>query len=148
MCSNTGQEAGQAGGGVAANASLVSLTDGWTWHCVGCNADEQLGKSISHFLNNSQGVPVWNNEFEYLDSKTSPWRTLNTAQSIMNWFAFGNSPTWFWLHALKPTINAESPGYGLGFWRPYADTNFSHFPDVPAGHWTYNPDNWNGACVR
>ena len=91
---------------------------------------------------------MWNNEFEYLDSKTSPERTINTAQSIMNWFAFGQSPTWYWLHALKPTSNEESPGYGLGFWRPYADSNFSHFPDLPAGHWTYNPDNWNGARTR
>ena len=91
-----------------------------------------------------QGVPVWNNECEYLDSHTSPYRTINTAQSIMNWFAFGESPTWYWLHALKPTTNEESPGYGLGFWRPYNDTNFSHFPDLPAGHWTYNDDNWNG----
>ena len=93
-------------------------------------------------------MPVWNNEFEYLDSTTSPTRTINTAQSIMNWFAFAASPTWYWLHALKPTTNEESPGYGLGFWRPYSDTNFSHFPDVAAGHWTYNPDNWNGECAE
>jgi hypothetical protein len=63
VCSNTGQGSG-AGAGVAANASLVALTDGWTWHCVGCSSDEQLGSNVDRFLNNSQGVPVWNNEFE------------------------------------------------------------------------------------
>ena len=54
VCSNTGQESGAAGGGVAANASLVALTDGWTWHCVGCDSDSQLGPAIDHYLNNSQ----------------------------------------------------------------------------------------------
>lgn len=150
VCSNTGQGSNgggsNSGEGIAANKSLVALTDGWTWHCVGCDSNSQLGGAIDHFLNNSQGVPVWNNEFEYLDSYTTPERCINTAQSIMNWFAFGGSPAWYWLHALKPTENSESPGYGLGFWRPYSDTNFTHFPDVPAGHWTYNPYNWNGVA--
>ena len=54
VCSNTGQEANAAGGGVASNASLVALTDGWTWHCVGCDSDEQLGPAIDRFINNSQ----------------------------------------------------------------------------------------------
>ena len=86
---------------------------------------------------------MWNNEFEYLDNKANDNRTINTAQSIMNWLAFGNAPTWFWLHALKPTVNIEAPGYGLGYWRPFNDTNFTRFPDLLPGHWTYNSDNAN-----
>ena len=76
VCSNTGQGAG-AGAGVAANASLVALTDGWTWHCVGCDSDEQLGANVDRFIDNSQGLPVWNNEFEvrggWLDPASS-WK--------------------------------------------------------------------------
>ena len=66
----------------------------------------------------------------------------------MNWFTFAGAPTWFWLHASKPTTNAESPGYGLTFWRPYNDTAFSptHFPDLPAGHFAPNDDNLNAVA--
>ena len=66
----------------------------------------------------------------------------------MNWFSFTNAPTWFWLHASKPTTNAESDGYGLSFWRPYNDTNFSptHFPTLPAGHFTPIDDNFNAVA--
>jgi hypothetical protein len=66
----------------------------------------------------------------------------------MNWLVFENAPSWFWLHALKPTDNSESAGFGLGFWRPYNDSNFApdHFPDLPYGHWTWNPPNWNGVA--
>ena len=56
VCSNSGQAPshGGSGAGVAANATLVSLTDGWTWHCVGCDSDNQLGSAIDYYLNNSQ----------------------------------------------------------------------------------------------
>ena len=71
---------------------------------------------------------------------------VNTAQSIMNWMTFQNSPTWFWLHAaLKPTYNSEaSAGYSLGFWRPYDDDDFTKYPNIAKGHWDYNPRNFNG----
>ncbi|OGS36584.1 MAG: hypothetical protein A2293_00860 [Elusimicrobia bacterium RIFOXYB2_FULL_49_7] len=65
------------------------------------------------------------------------------AKTIMNWFVFADSPTWFWLHALKPTTNAEAAGYSLGFWRPESDTDFTHFSTIPKGHWDYNPQNFN-----
>lgn len=58
----------------------------------------------------------------------------------MNWFVFSDSPKWTWLHALKPTYNAESSGFGLGFWRPYDD---AHTTDLEKGHFRYNPQNWH-----
>ncbi len=107
---------------------------------MGAPSDEQI-REAAYFLNGTHGKPVLNNEFEYLDDKTSPNKTLNTAQSIMNWFAFENSPTWFWLHALKPSVNAEAAGYGLGIWQPPLDPN----PSVPLapGAWDYAPLNFN-----
>jgi hypothetical protein len=98
--------------------------------------------------NGTLGKPVWNNEFEYLDDVINNYTFVNTAQSIMNWFVFENSPTWYWLHALKPTTNSESVGYGLGYWRPWTDTDFNvtHFPNVEYGHWIYNDANWNSVA--
>jgi len=147
VCSNTGQGAG-AGALVAADARLSALVDAWTWHCVGCASTRQLGDAGRAYARGAQGKFVLNNEFEYLDDKTSTSRCVNTAQSIMNWFTFAGAPSWFWLHASKPTTNAESEGYGLSFWRPYNDTDFSptHFPDLPAGHFTPIDDNLNAVA--
>lgn len=61
----------------------------------------------------------------------------------MNWFTFANSPTWFWLHALKPTYNIEASGYSLGFWRPEDDHDFSKSTHIKKGHWDYNQNNFN-----
>jgi hypothetical protein len=117
----------------------LELVDAWTFHRVGANSDEQL--SPNNFLKESYARPVLNNEFEYLDENTSPERTINTAQSIMNWMAFENSPSWYWLHALKPLTNAEARGYSLGFWAP-TNTSLGNF-SIPPGSWEYNYDNYN-----
>lgn len=132
---------------IAQNDTLRAYVDGWTWHCVGCDSNSQAGGG--GYGDDAYGIPVWNNEFEYLSGISDfNYTFVNTAQSIMNWFAFVNSPTWFWLHALKPTYNSESLGYGLGFWRPWDDNNFnaSHFPDLPYGHFQYNDVNWNAVA--
>jgi hypothetical protein len=68
---------------------------------------------------------------------------INTAQSIMNWFTFVNSPSWFWLHALKPTYNSEASGFSLGFWRPHNDNDFSKNTGIKKGYWAYNQPNFN-----
>ncbi|MFD5919225.1 hypothetical protein ACFVYP_30385 [Kitasatospora sp. NPDC058201] len=139
------------GKAVAADPVALSYVDAWSFHRIGSPSNEQMPskKPLGRdYTSGALGRPVFNNEFEYLDNLTSDDRTINTAQSIMNWMTFQNSPTWFWLHALKPTTNAESPGYSLGFWRPPSDTDFSpnHFPDLPVGHWTWNPQNWNAVA--
>ncbi|WP_275295417.1 hypothetical protein [Amycolatopsis sp. La24] len=131
---------GTWGTALKGDPTALSYVDAWTYHRIGTNANEQI---TGDYTSGALGRPVFNNEFEYLSGAMSDWRCLNTAHSIMNWMTFQNSPTWFWLHALKPTTNSESENYGLGFWRPPSDTDFSHFPDLPAGHWTFNPRNWN-----
>ncbi|WP_164992452.1 hypothetical protein [Streptomyces sp. L2] len=134
---------GAIGQAITDDPQALSYVDAWTYHRIGYDSNYQM----DHDFNvGASGKTVFNNEFEYLDNQTSDWRTVNTAQSIMNWMVFQDAPTWFWLHALKPTTNAESPGYSLGFWRPPSDTDFSRFPDLPAGHWTWNPQNWNSVA--
>ncbi|MEU3918206.1 hypothetical protein [Streptomyces sp. NPDC029004] len=134
---------GKIGQALRPDATALSYVDAWTYHRVGANSNDQLH---GDFTSGAAGKPVLNNEFEYLDDRTTDWRCINTAQSIMNWMVFQDAPIWFWLHALKPTTNAESPGYSLGFWRPPHDKDFSRLPDLPAGHWTWNPQNWNAVA--
>ncbi len=90
---------------------------------MGSDSNTQIDQASR--LNSNKGrddIYVYNTEFEYLDGRTSDWRCINTAQSIMNWMTFENSPTWYWLHALKPLGNSEAEGYSLGFWRKPGDT--------------------------
>lgn len=127
---------------IRADRDTLALVDAWTHHHIGWDSNHQMSNDL---LADSEHRAVFNNEFEYLswDTDRIPWYTVNTAQSIMNWMVFQDSPTWIWLHALKPTYNSEAFGYSLGFWRPWDDDDFTHFPDVPRGHWTWNPMNWN-----
>ncbi|MFB8241733.1 hypothetical protein ACFC58_34875 [Kitasatospora purpeofusca] len=131
------KEIGQA---LSGSPEAMGLVDGWSFHRIGEDSTTQITENLT---SGAGGKPVFNNEFEYLNGAMSDWRTINTAQSIMNWMTFQNSPTWWWLHALKPTTNAESENYGLGFWRPPNDTDFSHHPNIQVGHWDFNPRNWN-----
>ncbi|MGW4895730.1 hypothetical protein ACWEQL_26245 [Kitasatospora sp. NPDC004240] len=128
------------GQALSGSPEAMALIDGWSFHRIGEDSTQQITES---FTSGAGGKPVFNNEFEYLTGAMSDWRCINTAQSIMNWMTFQNSPTWWWLHALKPTSNSESEKYGLGFWRPPSDTDFSHHPQIQVGHWDFNPRNWN-----
>jgi O-glycosyl hydrolase len=125
---------------ILADPSALALVDAWTFHRVGADSDDQIG-SQAYFLANASGKPVLSNEFEYLSGVPTAYRTINTAQSLMNWLTFENSPTWFWLHALKPIVNSEAATYGLGFWQPVI--NPSNASSLPPGHFDFNPWNWN-----
>lgn len=137
---------------ISADPDALRYVDAWTYHQIAGPIDGQYNLTLGPDSNlqmtedlnsGASGKPVFNNEFEYLDDTTSPYRTINTAQSIMNWMTFQNAPTWLWGHALKPITNAEAAGYSLGYWRPPDDEDFSSFPDLKPGHWDYNPENWN-----
>ncbi|QDU57230.1 glycoside hydrolase family 30 beta sandwich domain-containing protein [Aeoliella mucimassa] len=66
----------------------------------------------------SQPLPLYQNEYEYLDGPATRDRCHNTVQNIMNWYQLAQSPTWYWIHALKPCTNSEASGYALGYWMP------------------------------
>lgn len=123
---------------IAADKALSRYVDAWVYHRIGEDADSLIVNK-DWYLHNTGGKPVYQNEYEYLIGPTSAARCLNTVQNIMNWFTFINSPTWYWIHALKPTYNTEASGYALGFWRPYDDEKTTR---VEKGHWYYNNHNW------
>lgn len=107
--------------------------DAWVWHQIGVNSNRFI-EQRDRYWKDTYGLPVFQNEYEYLTGGTSPQRCLNTVQNIMNWFTFVNSPTWFWIHALKPLGNSEASGYSLGFWKPKGwKENKDHYLGVPAG---------------
>jgi O-glycosyl hydrolase len=137
------------GGGAYAAAirkipGLPNDVDAWTWHQIGHNSNDQI-VNRALYLKGADGKPVYENEFEY-----QPWSKpdfnsyfMNTGQSLMNWMVFENSPTWFWIHALKPVTNMEAKGYALGFWRPEGKLDPSVHTGLKPGHWEFNPQNWN-----
>jgi len=123
---------------------LLKNIDAWSWHQVGSNSNAQIDDR-EKYLKGAGGKPVYSNEFEYqpADLKKIDSPFMNTGQSLMNWMVFENSPTWFWLHALKPVTNMEASGYALGFWRPAGVLKSNLRPNLQAGHWEFNPQNWN-----
>jgi len=100
--------------------TLKKLVDAWVFHRIGWDSNTLI-EDRDFYLENTNGKPVYQNEYEYLHGPSSPARCINTVQNIMNWFTFINSPTWYWIHALKPTYNTGTSGYCLGFWRPWED---------------------------
>jgi hypothetical protein len=134
-------ELGNGVGPIASDPVTLSYLDAWTWHAIGTDSSTQMKAQT-----NTAGKMVFNNEFEYLRDGTSPERMLNTAQSLMNWMTFSDSPTWFWLHALKPAGDSVADGYGLGVWRLPTDGDTTHWPNVQAGHWDYISNNYNAVA--
>jgi hypothetical protein len=129
---------GPYGTALRANPANLNFIDAWTIHRGRMDANDQI--TSDHNLD-AGGKPVFSNE--YHPAETNEWEVVNTAQSIMNWFAFQQSPTWFWLHALKPLNDSVATLFALGYWRRPNDMNFTFHPELAAGHWTWNPYNWN-----
>lgn len=123
---------------------LLKNIDAWTWHQVGSNSNAQIDDQAK-YMAGAGGKPVYSNEFEYqpADLKKIESPFMNTGQSLMNWMVFENSPTWYWLHALKPVTNLEAAGYALGFWRPAGILKNNLRPNLKPSHWEFNPQNWN-----
>lgn len=125
---------------------VLKYIDAWVLHRIGANSNILIDDSTK-YSSNTDGKTVFSNEFEYFsyaeDKEISDENFVNTAQTIMNWMTFANSPTWFWLHALKPTYNEEAQSFALGVWRPQDDNNFKQFASVKKGYWDYNAKNFN-----
>ena len=132
---------GEIGTLIQRDPELLQYVDAWVYHRIGANSNQMINET-ELYRNHTFGKPVFQNEFEYQE-KTSAAKCLNTAQHLMNWMVFADSPTCFWLHVLKPTANAEASGYSLGFWRPEGDNDLSHLGHINKGAWDYNDYNYN-----
>ncbi len=139
--------AGKFAAEIRKDPELLKNIDAWTWHQIGHNSNDQIDLR-AHYMDGADGKPVYQNEFEYQpwDIKKIDSPFMNTGQALMNWMVFENSPTWFWLHALKPVTNLEAAGYSLGYWRPIGDLKENLRPNLQAGRWEFNPQNWNAVA--
>ena len=133
------------------NPQLLPYVDAWVYHRIGDDSDFVMDRCESYKANN-QGKPIYQNEYEYFHDQMndqSPmhpyeWYMVNTAQSIMNWMSFVDSPKWYWLHALKAVDDhTDRDGFGLGIWRPSYANDAHDYPTLKHGHFTYNWQNFN-----
>ncbi len=139
---------GQAAQLIRLDQKALALVDAWVLHKIGANSNIVIDWDTLMQPQYTMNKPVFTNEFEYgigqiekLSGENGA--LINTAQTIMNWMTFADSPTWFWLHALKPTYNEESVGYSLGIWRPEDDIDTTKFGQIKKGHWDYTNMNFN-----
>lgn len=82
-----------------ANAKLVDFL---VMHSVGSDSKTVAGDLAKVRSRINQPLPLCQNEYEYLKGPASPERCVNTVQNIMNWYQIAASPTWYWIHCLKP----------------------------------------------
>lgn len=127
------------------NPSLLKYVDAWVYHRIGESSDLPMD-SAEKLKAGAEGKPIYNNEYEYFSynvkASTAEWRMVNTAQSLMNWMTFLNSPKWYWLHALKPADDMENgDGFGLGYYRENGMSDGGK--GVGEGYWIYNNTNFN-----
>jgi len=136
---------GGVGQALKSDPNVINLIDAWTIHRIGWDSNTVISEA-SFYKDGTLGKPIYQNEFEYFSNQVNGWNFVNTAQSVLNWFTFADSPTWYWLHALKPLYNSEAAGYSLGFWRASDDDSVDEtgpYANVEKGHWVYNNENWN-----
>lgn len=129
------------------NSEYLKYVDSWVYHRIGDNSDNVMNRA-SNYQSNSLGKPIYNNEFEYMPNhmkdNSKEWLMVNTAQSIMNWMTFLDSPVWYWLHVLKPVSDGENrDGFSLGTFRGNADKMSYGYPDLEQGHFQMQWWNWN-----
>ena len=98
----------------------------------------------------SYGKPAFTNEMEYQPSSRlagSEEGTVAAVNTFLNTLTFKDSPTGvIILHAIKPTTNLESLGYGWAWWRPTGSNASAAFPALQEQHWTPNYWNWNSVA--
>jgi hypothetical protein len=66
---------------------------------------------------------------------------------FLNTLTFKNSPTGvMMLHAIKPTTNLESLGYGWTWWRSTGTPPVPAFPNLAPNHFTPNYWTWSSVA--
>ena len=132
---------------IALDPKGLPLVDAFTHHTVNSPSANTFGNNTRKW---AYGKPDFTNEMEYQPG--SPYAgsevgTVAAVNTFLNTLTFKDSPTGvIILHAIKPTTNAESLGYGWTWWRSTGSNASSVFPDLKEQHWTYNYWNWNSVA--
>ena len=73
--------------------------------------------------------------------------TVSNVNIFLNTLTFKDAPTGVvMLHAIKPTTNLESLGYGWTWWRSTGTPASPAFPGLAPNHFEYNYWNWNSVA--
>jgi hypothetical protein len=142
IIADTGPEEPKYIAPVLEDPAAASLVDLLVIHAVGRDSntvmpDVRRARSMVH-----EPLPIYQNEYEYLSGGASKSRCVNTVQNIMNWYQLAASPTWYWIHCLKPIGNKEGSGYALGFWQPASAEGAEGSAELQPGHFKWNNYNW------
>lgn len=139
-------DSGQVGAAPIANSpETMALLDAFTWH-VGA---EPSGCSFGNRTRVwAYGKPAFVNEMEWQPENAGS--TLGTARGtvafvnvFLNWLVYRDSPTGnVVIHAIKPTTNSESVGYGWAWWRPTGANASAVLPELLPNHFDYNYYTW------
>eukprot|EP00040_Diaphanoeca_grandis_P035078 m.219572 g.219572 ORF g.219572 m.219572 type:complete len:675 (+) comp33296_c2_seq5:61-2085(+) len=131
---------------IANDPETLPLVDAWTWHTVNQASSGTFGNN-THW---AYGKLDFTNEMEYQPGSPyagTPVGTVSCVNSFLNTLTFKNSPTGvIMLHAMKPTTNLESLGYGWTWWRSTGTPASPEFPDLQPNHFEYNYWNWNSVA--
>ena len=132
---------------VALDPEGIALVDAFTQHTVNCPSAKTFGNVTRTW---SFGKPAFTNEMEYQPGSRlagSEEGTVAAVNTFLNTLTFKDAPTGvIILHAIKPTTNIESLGYGWAWWRPTGSNASSAFPALRVQHWTPNYWNWNSVA--
>jgi hypothetical protein len=138
---------GQFGASPIANdPDTLPLIDAFTWHFVSAGSESTFKDAPYNY-----GKLDFTNEMEYQPGSRYAGTAVGTVSNVnifLNTLTFKNSPTGvIMLHAIKPTTNLESLGYGWTWWRSTGDNSTSpDFPDLKPNHFTYNWWTWNSVA--
>ena len=125
----------------------LPLVDAFTWHTVNAPSASTFG---NHTRLWAYGKADFTNEMEYQPGSPFAGTAVGTAAAVntfLNTLTFKDSPTGvIVLHAIKPTTNAESLGYGWSWWRSSGTPPSPQFPGLQPNHFTLNYWNWNSVA--
>lgn len=144
--------------------TAIQEVSGWTWHrfaetngnanaqltTAGTAADGALYAALLSSTLNPTNVPVYNNEYEWINSGTYPGRSAWFANLLTVWINGLNwlrAPQVTLIHALKPSTDPVSERYALGSWRVPGDngTPIDYAAGLDYGKWVTNDHNYNAA---
>lgn len=129
---------------IAQDPEALALVDAWTTHDVSAGSSKEFGNRTR---NATHGKLDFTNEMEYQPGSPYAGTAVGTVSNVnifLNTLVFKDAPTGvMMLHAIKPTTNLESLGYGWTWWRPSGSPALPTLPDLEPNHFDYNYWNWN-----
>eukprot|EP01052_Picozoa_sp_SAG31_P016346 SAG31_NODE_1079_length_10031_cov_5.270741_3_plen_276_part_00 len=132
---------------IAQDPQTLPLVDAFTWHTVNAASVKTFGNQTRKWAYDKVD---FTNEMEYQPGSPFAGTEVGTVAAVntfLNTLTFKHSPTGvIILHAIKPTTNLESLGYGWTWWRSTGSPAPEEFPTLQPNHFEFNYWNWNSVA--